>query len=281
MTIGLAIMAFDRPHYLKRTLDALAANDLRDIEVHVWQDAPTTPGTVKGVEGSIAAWVDAGLPGTLHTNEVNLCCAAQRYQIMPYMAERYERFICMDDDLLLSPWALRHMRTLFDQYADDPRFATISPGFVLLCAEHDLDAYRDRVWPGSGHFWCEGWWRDKWERVWPWYEAYFEIARNWDYRLIHEHRDEMAAWAVSMGSDVLGVSSDVALWRGIKGEGMKRLRMVVNRAYGIGVWGLHCRPDVVAGLGLADRFYAWPDESDIARFELVPELPPESEWGQA
>lgn len=272
--LGIAIMAYTRPDYLRRTLDSLAANDLSDCDVHLWQDGALGGDDLPGVEASLRVWEAAALPSkTLHWAERNLCCAAQRYRLMPWMAEHYERFICMDNDVLLGRWAIRHMRTLFEQYEGAPGIGSISPAFKLECPKGQQDAYRDKCRRLRGHFWCEGWWRETWAQVWPWYERYYELVRDVDYRSVGLHAGgRVADWNRSLGLDgyTEGPSSDTALARGLIMAGLGRLRLCVNRATGIGERGLHSYPDLFLELGAGNQpIYEWPDEETITRFELV------------
>lgn len=278
--LGIAIMAYNRPHYLARCLETLVANDLTDADVHLWQDGNvdairrTQLCAVDSIEESVSVFERAGLQSaTVHRSDVNLCCAAQRAQLMPYMAERYETFICMDDDVVLSPWAIRHMRTLFAQYAGDGHTGSISPGFKLECPRGGERKHRDKVKYTRGHFWCEGWWRDTWARVWPWYEAYYERVRHVPYRDIGTMHAQIQEWSHGLGLEgeyAAGPSSDTALARGLILAGYERMRFCVNRATGIGDEGLHCYPELMAKLGAGHQpIHTWDDEGGIMRFELV------------
>lgn len=269
--IGLAIMAYNRPHYLKRTLGSLASNDLDGVDVHLWQDGPHHPDMAPVVAESLALCESFDLPSKeVHVNRANLCCAGQRYQIMPYMAKRYNWFICADGDVVFGRWAMTHMRTLFAQFEDDDRIGTISPGFRLLCDASDVEANRGKVRKAQEHFWAEGWWAEKWATVWPWYEQYFMIVSDVPYRELGLKADEVKAWAQHIGSDILEPSSDTALLRALTMAGQARLRPVVNRATGIGENGLHSYPKIFAALDEGNQpVHEWPDEGTITQFEEV------------
>lgn len=271
MTLGIAITAYNHPHYLREMLRTLAANDLSGCDVHLWQDGPHTPDMAQAVEQSVAAFESAALPGAVvHRNEHNLCCAGQRYQIMPWMAARYPWFICADNDIALGRWAIRHMRTLFGQFEADATVGSISPGCKLL--REPPERYKASVMVSGGHFWCEGWWSEKWERLWPWYEQYYAIMGRRDYRRLIPQDPEINAWAAGIGSRYRGPSSDEALARMLEMGGMSRLRMVVNRATGTGDHGLHMTPALMAELGAGHQpIYEWDDEEGIDRFEVIGE----------
>jgi len=271
--IGIAIMAYNRPHYLRRTLETLAAcHGIGDADVHLWQDWPHHPDMAPLVSESLALCDAVPFPHKeLHVNGRNLCCAAQRMQIMPYMAERYEWFICADGDVVFGRWALQHMRTLFAQYANDAAVGSLSTGFRLLCPAEDVEANRGKVrQTQQGHFWAEGWWAKKWALAWPWYEQYYTIIQDVPYREVGSRAKEVADWARSIGSNIHEVSSDTALLRALTMAGFGRLRMVVNRATGIGEEGLHSYPKLFASLGEGNQpIYEWPDEDTITCFEVV------------
>jgi len=263
-------MSYNRPHYLQRELETLGENDLTDTDIHLWQDGALDEDAESAVEKSVQVFEGADLPRkTVHRNESNMCCAAMRLQVMPWMANHYEQFICMDNDILLSPFALHHMRTLFEQYRDDERIGSISLGFrTITLPTHE---YRDKVCSAAGHFWCEGWWTDKWRTLWCWYRKYYECISDVPYRNLEQRSAEVANWAQSIGSSILEPSSDTALLRCIEMENFIRIRFVVNRARGIGEHGLHSNNVVWASLDLGNQpLHTWPDEVDITQFELVP-----------
>lgn len=271
--LGIAIMAYNRPAYLARLLETLAQNDLTDCDVHLWQDGPLEPEDNAAVDASAAAFEAAPLPRkTLHRNDFNLCCAAQRYQLMPWMAARYETFLCLDNDIVLSPYAVTHLKTLLAQYAADPRVGSVSPGFKLECPAGQQDDYRDKVILTRGHFWCEGYWTAKWTRLWGWYEQYYDRVKHLPYRAIGDATQAITHWNRSLGLDdyTANPSSDVALARALILSGYQRLRLVVNRATGIGDHGLHCTPGLLAQLGAGHQpLYTWPDEASMTRFVEV------------
>lgn len=269
--LGIAIMSYNRPDYLREMLATLADNDLTGCDVHLWQDGPLPDNDPEAINTSMAAFEQTDLPNkVIHESAVNLCCAKHRAQVMPYMAGQYERFICMDNDIILSPYAMTHLRTLLDQYDDDEQIAGVSPGLRLLCAPEEAMRYRDAVTDLlTGHLWCEGYWAHKWARLWPWYEQYLSVLGEQDYRTIVPEQENIKAWNRSISGDERfdGPSSDTALIRAIHLSGMTRLRLVVNRATGIGDWGLHCRPDILAELGVGHQpIPTWDDEPTIGAF---------------
>jgi hypothetical protein len=272
-------MSYARPHYLRDCLKTLAANDLSDCKVHLWQDGtrgavPYVDDDQPGIAGSIKVFEDAPIADKeLHAADHNLCCAGQRYRIMPYMAAHYERFICMDGDIILSPWCITHIKTLLEQYKDDTRWCSVMPSYRAHYPAGQEYAYRDKVMPANNaHLWCEGYWTDRWARMWPWYEQYYGRVRYHDYRAINDLRDEIRQWSIEVGctDETLGPSSDEALHRARQLEGYQRLKLCVNRATGIGENGLHCYPDLIRALGVyMQPIHQWDDEDSIKRFELV------------
>lgn len=282
--LGIAIMSWNRPHYFGQMLKTLAANDLRNCDVHLWQDGAIDSVhhhvrrcPDKLIADSVALFEAADLGAAskkVHQTEdnLNLGCAGQRWRLMPYMAKRYERFICMDNDTTLSPYAVQHMRSVLEQFDGDPRFGSVSTGFRLSCEPGERDQYRYAVTGLRGHFWCEGWWRSTWQRVWKWYTPYYEIVSGYSYHRLADGNlmNEMKEWAQDIGSVTAEPSSDTGLARGLDMEGLGRLRMIVNRATSIGSMGLHCTPGFLEKAGLGHQpLYTWEGEEDVKTFEFV------------
>jgi len=274
--LGISIMAWNRPDYLRQCLESLAANDLTDVDVHLWQDGAkchitgkrlTSP---KLIEASVATFMAAPLLSkTVHRQGQNMGCAAMRAIRMPWMAEHYERFICLDDDVIFSPHYVVLTRRLLDQFEHDSRVASISPGFHLLCQLEQWGEYLDAVRFVECHVWAEAYWREKWARIEPWYMTYYDIIASFPYHRHQAYKRQVVEWARGLGAREQE-SSDTALIRGGELAGMQRLRLIVNRATGIGDVGLHCTAALMAQMGVGHQpIYASPKELDIQRFRVV------------
>jgi len=276
-TLGISIMAWNRPYYLAQCLDSLKANDLTNCDVHLWQDGAVCHITGKQltydglIDESVATFERAGLPNaTVHSQERNIGCAAQRATLMPWMAERYRWFFCIDDDVVLSPHCVTLVRRALAQFEDDPRMASISPGMGLKCPPEHWRNYLDALTYPEKHVWADAYWRDKWAQMWPWYMQYYDIIKDHPYRHFSEYRNDVEAWArkLHVSSEV---SSDTAVARAAKLAGMRRWRFVVNRATSIGDYGLNCRPDVIDLIAdvLHQPIYVTDEELAIERFRIV------------
>jgi len=187
--LGVSVRAWNRPHYLKQTLASLAANDLTGVDIHLWQDGAICHITGKvltsdeRITASVAAFEESPLPRkTVHRQEANMGCGAMKAILMPWMAEHYERFICLQDDVIFSPHYIVLMRRLLDQFADDARVASISPGFRLLCPLEQWEEHLDALRFADAHIWAEAYWRAKWVKLWPWYMSYYRIIAPYPYR---------------------------------------------------------------------------------------------------
>jgi len=275
--LGISVMAWNRPYYLKQCLDSLAANDLTDCDVHLWQDGAVCHITGKRltcdglIDESEAVFAAASLPRKqAHRQQRNIGVAAQRATLMPWMAEHYEQFFCLDDDVILGPHCVAMIRKALAQFADDPRVVSISPGMRLKCPPGQWRQHLDAVTFPMYHAWADAYWRDKWALMWPGYMAYYDIIKSYPYRQFSEYADKVAAWAQPLGMSA-SVSSDESIARAAKMAGMKRWCFVVNRATGIGDYGINCRPDLVdlVGHSMHQPIYAPDEELEIERFRVV------------
>ena len=291
--LGIAMQSWHRPDYLRQCLESLAANDLRDVDVHLWQEGQYCRVTgqqrtsTEEIAGCVTAFERAAMPHKFtHVHEQHVGCAVQQLILMPYMAERYEQFIVLTDDVVVSRYCVPVMRRIMEQYAGDPKIGSISPSFRLHCPEGEIKEKRNKLmrcgWgdgggigpgPDAGNwnsYWAEGWWSDKWNMIWPNYEEYCQVIEDVPFQIVGSKAGAVAEWARREGSGISEPSSDTALLRATELVGQERLRLVVNRATGIGDYGLNCTPEILARLGDGHQLiYEWVDEPVVEMFERL------------
>lgn len=165
----IAIFAFNRPDHLRRTLTALATNDLASKSaVTVFCDGPRNLSeeckTNAVRELAHAAQGFASVEVIAQTQ--NIGCAASVIAGLEYMFTRHERSIVIEDDILTSPHTLHFLNTCLDKYASFPtvfNIAAWSPPRHLMPidASYPYDAYFIPRFNGWG--WAT--WKNRWEKV--------------------------------------------------------------------------------------------------------------------
>lgn len=277
--LAVGIFAWQRPEYLTRCLDSLAANDLTGVDVHLFQDGAVCaytdiqrgdPGNVKE---SLRLFEKAEFPRKeLHLQSKNVGLAAQRLFMMPYLARRYRWFMSMDDDAVLSPHAIHLLKVLLLQFEEDDSIGCVFPGFRPLCIperahEHESSVY---VADNVGHWWATAYWGRKWVKYQEaTYLRYCDFVLPYPYIEHYHYKAEVMAWAEALGTKV-EASSDTALLRTMQVNKQLQAQPVLNRATGIGERGIHSTPELFAKIMDANRPYHVSDsELGIKIFQCV------------
>ena len=170
MPAPIAIFAFNRPDHLRRTLEALAANELA-AESHVtfFCDGPRT---AKEKEKTNAVRALAHAAQGFASVEVveraqNMGCAASVIDGLTQIFAEHERLIVIEDDILTSPYTLRFLNDGLDFYQNKKTVFNISawspPVKIFpIPKDYSYDVY------AIPRFNCWGWasWRDRFNIDW-------------------------------------------------------------------------------------------------------------------
>ncbi|MGE4312215.1 hypothetical protein [Desulfovibrio sp.] len=169
MPTPIAVFAFNRPDHLRRTLDALAANDLAaESDVTIFCDGPRSEAETEKTTAvrNVAKAAQGFASLTIVERDKNLGCAAAVIDGLTQMFAQQEKLIVIEDDILTSPYTLRYLNTALDKYADNPVIFNIAawsppPSLMPVPPTYPYDAYC------IPRFNCWGWasWRDRWQKV--------------------------------------------------------------------------------------------------------------------
>ena len=272
--LAVGIIAWNRPQYLKQLITSLEANDCSEVDFHFFQDGAvckftnnqlTEPGKI--VE-SIEVFYKSKLPNKhFHIRNKNVSVAINQFEAMRFLYKNYSQFIFLEDDVIVSPHFIVVMKKLLEQFEKDKRVACISSGLGLLCKKNKVKENLDKLVFKRGHFWAEGCWSEKWKIIEKEYMAYYDIVKDKPYR----KRDEGAIKNLfgNSGIKMISTSQDQGKdWAIIK-TGMRRARLVVNRATGIGDWGIHSNPKKLkSSKDGHNKIYSFKEELKIGKFKL-------------
>jgi len=274
MKLGIGIISWNRPNYLKQLIESLEKNDLSDTYFHLFQDGPICKFTdkkvakVEDILQSIKLFDDSRLPNReFHIQEKNVSIAINQFEAMQILCEKYRYFIFLENDVIVSPNFIIIMKKLLKQFEHDKRVACISPGLRLFCKDSGVKESLDKLIFKRGHFWAEGCWADKWKIIEKEYMAYYNIVKNGPYR----GRDEGAIKNLFNSSNIkmLTTSQDNGKDWAIMKTSKRRVRLVVNRATGIGDYGIHSTPAKLKSTGDGhNKIYTFNEELSIKRFKL-------------
>jgi len=185
MITPVIVFAYNRPDKLRRVLTALKAQSKKPDAVIGILDGPRHPGDellVKACKRDMAGVVDE-----IIERPNNFGCAGNIMAGTREIAERFERFVVLEDDTLPAITWYEAMCALLDQYTNDEKVWAV--GAYPSVLNGSLDAYPYDVIL-SPRFSCWGWgsWRKHWLKVcveWAYYRD--RGGPPWDPRALPGH----------------------------------------------------------------------------------------------
>lgn len=273
--LGVGIFAFNRPHYLRRLVCSLENNTyLQNTDFHFFQDGMVNPfsgrlaGLKRDVHNSLALIKATKLPRRfVHIRDENMGVAIQQLEAYDWMTNRYDVVLFLEEDVEVSPYFLRVMRVLYDSVKGLDKLFSVSGGMIRETeVDNPLDYLHLAVVRSRN--WCtEMFASDSWRSVRPLFLPYYELVRDWDYAY-RPHEDIRRLFA-SWGYSTTVTSQDKAKDICVDLLGMKRVRLMVNRALYIGEYGLHGTASMYRDNGWADQIpFVFDQDGTIDRFEL-------------
>ena len=152
MKIGVGIISWNRAQYLKQLVDSLENNNLSDCDFHLFQDGSRCKFTgnivanPKDISNSIKVFYDSKLPNKkYHIREKNVSVAINQFEAMNFLSLHYDKFIFLENDVVVSPNFIVVMKKVLDQFENDKRVACISPSFRLYCKPNKIKENLDRL----------------------------------------------------------------------------------------------------------------------------------------
>ena len=181
--------------------------------------------------------------------------------------ENYEQFIFLENDVIVSKNFFGLMKRVLNQFENDNRIACISPGFRRKCYEEDVDYFSDKLMLTDGHFWAEACWSKKWKLIEDEYMAYYDIVK---YSPYNQRNDaEISALFLRSGIKRAATSQDNGKDWAILKSGMRRAKFIVNRATGIGDYGVHSTPVKMKKMGDGhNKIYEFKGELEFESFSI-------------
>lgn len=248
--LAIGVMAFDRPHYLAETLASLKANDLTNCDVWLFQDGANCHlrGNPKAKQEDLdkcaMLFADSFPDGWVIRHDDNIGIAQNRLALFEYLAD-YPAFIQLEDDVVVAPQFVSLARHLLGQFAEDIDVGFIGSGIVKNSRDwwQPNTIYR-QVMAISAIFARKEWFAP----VLKLYKEYCWTIKDYPYTP-HEPYMEKVAWLIGKN---LPASSDGALmWATQKTEHYSWV-MGAPRARSVGVWGVHCRPEIYKRKGMGE-----------------------------
>ena len=269
--LGVGILAFNRPQYLRRLVASLEMQtDLCDCEFHLFLDGAVNQASgkrraeQKDIDACGRLFERARLPNKhIHRREHNVNIGSASLEATDMLASNYERIMQLEDDLVLSPDWFHLARILYEELEEHPDVYSFSPGFRRAGTHADDAANLGRIVYAWHHMWCECFTADRWRRIRDYYMEFHAYIVGEDY--IERAGDPVRDFFDGLGMrEDLACSQDGGREMAIRRSGMCRARCAVNRALGIGKQGIHFTPELYANMGFAQQV-PFMFKSDAAR----------------
>lgn len=179
-TAPVVLFTYNRPEHTKKTIEALAKNELADeTELVVFSDAAKKEQDVEKVEW-IRTYVRQEVAGF---KQVHLIARAENYGLAKNVIEgvtdivnRYGKVIVLEDDLITNPYFLRFMNDGLDRYENEKKVTGVT-GYSFLDDRTDYDK-QSYLCGLTGTSWSWATWEDRWA-------AFDANAEGWE-RLVKD-----------------------------------------------------------------------------------------------
>lgn len=235
--IGVGVISFNRPQYLKQVIQSLKRQSV-EAEYYLFQDGVrnrfsrkiTTPSEL--VDQSIALF-DIG---EVFAEKENIGNAHNQLRAIDYLSEKYENFLIVEDDAVLGRDYLKVCSILSNQFKHKDLFS-VNGGFRRIGSHQGKAFYTNTQDSPSTHWFGEFYSATQWNELRPFYMQYFDLVKSVDYRLRPTLKIKKLfhsnGFMIPQSSQDAG--RDFALFLAHK----RRLTLEVNRGFYIGAQGMH------------------------------------------
>ncbi|PNX46239.1 MAG: hypothetical protein BV457_08050 [Thermoplasmata archaeon M9B1D] len=222
-----AIICFNRPDYTKQVLDSLEkCEESKDIDWYIFQDGITNPITgnsyavekeVKAVENIV---LNSNLPIKKFTqSETNISIPQQKY-LAHQLFNEYDLTIFFEDDLVVSPYYIRLLLIMANQYPD-------KLGSLYRQRNRGNNLYRLEYYSGA-RLWGYYMSRDVYSKIEKEYTEYYNQIKKIDYNVRWQTPNIRKIFTYPT------IMHDVTLTRVCRKVGARKLYPYISRATYIG-----------------------------------------------
>lgn len=271
MLTPIAIMSFNRPHFLAETLQSLLAQEGGDFdarEVHLFQDGAINRwsrmryASERDIQACLDLFRQAFPRGQIHYtgDNIGICenfCRAEEHF---FEHNSFSTAWFFEDDMILSPVYFRMMERLQRYAAMMPRMAYYSAYGNYYASREEVAANRRAIIP-LDHHWAFGLQRAAWLRMRQQLEGYYALVRGQDYAR-RWHRAIFDYFAKSHAVP-RGSSQDAAKSWACARLGLLRLRTFAPFARYIGTQGAHMTQAKFDELGFANTEIELQEITDL------------------
>ncbi|HSC18711.1 MAG TPA: glycosyltransferase family A protein [Rhizomicrobium sp.] len=241
----IAILSFNRPHYLSQVLDSLLAQTaLGDRAVLLFQDNAVSPFTGKrfaqdeDIEACVDLFREKFPTGTVVPAEHNLGIARNflRAEERLFLDLDADAGYFFEDDMVLSPHYLTMMDQIYGFARKTERIAYFA-AYGGLTRPLEEQKKRPRAVQRFTHNWGFGLMRRHWKELREWLEPYYRLSEGRDYK--DRRTEEIARHYWKLGAPLISADQDVMKQLGTCELGRVSINTLAVFAKYIGAEGVH------------------------------------------
>lgn len=269
---GVSLIAFNRPRYFKKLIKSLE-QQTQDAEYHLFQDGAVNkfshnlksdPKLLNEVRGIFEK--SSLKHKTKHIHDMNVGNAINQFEAVEFMSKNYDRFLVIEDDVILSKHYIKLVNILADQYLKDNVFS-VSLNFKRMCPRREIEKNLNKAGYISLHWWAEMWSSKQWLKVKDYFLEYYELVKNVDYS--KRPASKIKHLFHSNGLMIPQTSQDAGKDYALHKAGMKRVNTIVNRGFYIGEQGMHFSPYLYKKMGYPNQKpYEFESDEQLKEFIL-------------
>jgi hypothetical protein len=210
LSLPIAILSFDRPEYLAKTLSSLQAQTkpLGDRQITLFQDGSWSPSMNKHhcdpalCRQCVSIFRDQFPSGTVFESDINLGSVFNYERAERYVFETLNASaaIFLEDDLILGRAYITVLERLIDLALEDERIGYVA-AFGNWKATREQQLRNTRKLRPMHLLWAFGLTQRHWRKCRPYVEQYLDLVRGSDYRQ-RDHqkiKDLVQSWGIEPG----------------------------------------------------------------------------------
>lgn len=232
MRIGIAVMCFDRPHYLDKVINSFEEAKIKNYyDFYFFQD-----GGVNLYSGNVYASPNylnlvserierCNLNYTHIKSEENLSPAKQRYLIYKKLFEIHDLIFVFDDDMVVGKDYFILLERLAKQF---PEY------YGLLYCNNNIRVkgnLRKVKIESSARLWGHYMWKHNWLKIEPRHSYYFDMIEKRDWWVMRKVRD------FKLTKEFPAIGDDKVINKLLRQKGINKLVPFISRAKYIGKYG--------------------------------------------
>jgi hypothetical protein len=249
MKMALAVITYDRAHYLSLVLPSILAQTIdgrpiqEDFDIHVFQDGFCHDDSRSNADGHRqVSEIMFGLPAYIEKfqqpENLGVALHFDFIEKLLFREKNYDFVLFCEDDLILSSQYASIIKKMAEKFARDERVGMISAHPSNPTRSKNDQLANSQNFTGIGHNWGFGLFREFWERRQYFIELYLNIVKTVPYR--NRNENYIFKWLELCGFSPNASSQDYVKTCATTALGAVKLATYANLALPIGRNGLHC-----------------------------------------